>query len=262
MDRTDPLAGPPPDEVPLPHAPLERVIAQVRFSPILAARNPASIIPIQERIREDYPELRQENVTTLVVGGDPQSLLSPHVMWRFLDRTLHWQAIVSQDFVAIETSAYTNRMDFLNRLEKILAATEKTLKPSLVTRLGLRYIDRVRSKAFEKIDDLVNPDLLGLFRHFRSQAHLVSSEALLQAAEGRLRLRWGLLPAGNTFDPAALPPIDEQSWVLDLDMFTEDRRDFVTGELCRTVQAFAERIYAVFRWAVTDEFLRHYGGER
>ena len=26
-------------------------------------------------------------------------------------------------------------------------------------------------------------------------------------------------------------------------------------------RSFAERIYSIFRWAVTDEFLRRYGGQ-
>jgi uncharacterized protein (TIGR04255 family) len=260
MVDVDPLTGPAPPEVPLPRAPLVRVIAQVRFPTILAVRQPDRMVELQEVIRVDYPELRpeQSHNVRLKSGHEPQ--VESSVIWRFVDISGRWQAAIAQDFAALETEAYTSRDDFLSRLDKLIGAVEAALKPRLATRLGLRYVDRLHGLAVENIAAMVRPEMLGLAGPFREGARLVSGEALLDATEGRVRARWGLLPPGASFDPAAAAPIDAASWMLDLDMFKEERREFVSDALLAEMEAFARRIYTIFRWAVTDDFLRHYGG--
>jgi uncharacterized protein (TIGR04255 family) len=62
-------------------------------------------------------------------------------------------------------------------------------------------------------------------------------------------------------DPAAIEPIDEPSWVLDLDMFDANPCPFDVAAALGRSRSFAERIYTVFRWAVTDRFLVRYGGQ-
>lgn len=95
------------------------------------------------------------------------------------------------------------------------------------------------------------------------QANLSISEALFDLPNhaAQMRARWGILPAGGTVDPAAIEPIDDQSWILDLDIFNAGSRPFESDGILSEARSFAERIYSFFRWAVTDEFLRQYGGE-
>src|SRR5580658_5911796 len=62
----DPLVAPPPQEVPLAHAPLVRVIAQVRFPLVVAVEQRDFIAPFQETIRARYPVLRQEQTQGFV----------------------------------------------------------------------------------------------------------------------------------------------------------------------------------------------------
>jgi uncharacterized protein (TIGR04255 family) len=260
MVDLDPLTGPPPREVPLPRAPLVRVIAQVRFPTILAVRQPDRMIGLQEAIHADYPELRPEQSQNVRIRPGREPEVESSVIWRFVDISGRWQAAIAQDFAALETEVYTSRDDFLSRFDKLIGAVEAALKPQLTTRLGLRYIDRLRDSAVENIGTMVRPEMLGLAGPFRQRAQLVSGEALLDATEGRVRARWGLLPPKASFDPAAATPIDAASWMLDLDMFREERREFVSDALLAEVEAFAKRIYTIFRWAVTDDFLRYYGG--
>lgn len=51
----NPLIDPPPPEVPLKSAPLIRVIAQVRFPPILSIEKQEFVASFQEAIRDKYP---------------------------------------------------------------------------------------------------------------------------------------------------------------------------------------------------------------
>ena len=64
-----------------------------------------------------------------------------------------------------------------------------------------------------------------------------------------------------TFDPSILPPIDSESWLQDLDLAKDYLTPMTPNELTAKTRAFAERLYAVFRFMVTKDFLREYGGK-
>jgi uncharacterized protein (TIGR04255 family) len=49
-----------------------------------------------------------------------------------------------------------------------------------------------------------------------------------------------------------------ESFVLDIDVWSLGRTAFKTAALSKAFQKLAERAYSVFRFAVTEEFLRIY----
>jgi uncharacterized protein (TIGR04255 family) len=265
-----PLSGPPPADVPLPRSPLARVIAQVRFAPILAIRSPDKVAVFQEIIRATYPILNQDRIQHIVItpGGTPN--LQEGLIWRFSDQAKQprWRISLGVDFIALETSAYVSRRDFINRLQSVISGLEVAFKPGDVQRFGMRYINRMVDEAVARVADLIRPKILGIAwlndeppsNLGESVTHLLT-EAQLLAEEGQIQARWGSIPKGSTYDPDALEALSEPSWVLDLDMFTQSQQAFVSDELIATATSFAERIYMVFREMVTDDFLRFYGGE-
>lgn len=261
--ETDPLNGPPPQEVSLPRAPLVRVIGQVRFSSILAVRRPEYIEPFQETIRDRYPVLRQEHAQSITLGPQGAAARERQVAWRFAGTDDAWRVSLTPEFVALETTAYSSRDDFLERMQAILDAVAEHFRPAVAERVGLRYIDRVTGDELRDIPDLIRPELLGIVKTpLREHAQHELSEALLALpnAGEQLRMRWAHLPSGATVDPNAVEPISERSWILDIDMFSDKQQSFEARSLGKSLRRFAERIYTVFRWAVTDEFLRRYGG--
>lgn len=269
MRSVTPLSGGPPAEVPLLSAPLARVIAQARFAPILAIRNPDKVASFQEAIRATYPILQEERFQQIAIGPLGLPPAREEVIWRFGDREMQpqWRVSLSADFVALETSAYASRAHFLSRFERVVQALEQSFKPAQCQRLGVRYIDRMEGDAVSRIAELIRPKILGIALPNQEPPlslgaavlHLMT-EAAIAAQEGRITARWGSMPENATYDPNALEPIDEPSWILDLDMFTTAPVAFQSEVLASTAKAFAERIYAVFREMVTDEFLRFYGG--
>lgn len=267
--KVQPLSGPPPAEVPLLRAPLVRVIAQVRFAPILAIRNPDKVASFQEEIRSTYPLLSEERVHHLAIQppGIPESRES--LIWRFVDdvNQPQWRVSLGIDFVSLETSAYASRSDFLERLSLILTKLENSFKPAEAQRFGLRYIDRLTDDALDQIHDLIKPDILGIALPVQGapsplgrSATFLLTEAQFQADEGLLMARWGNLPANATYDPDALEPFYKPSWIIDLDMFTSSPQPFTTSVLLETASNFAARAYSVFRMMVTEDFLKFYGG--
>lgn len=259
-----PLGGPPPKEVPLTRAPLERVLAQVRFPPILAIRSPTSvgIAAFQEALKTVYPILEQEQIfSVLATAGPSPPEVRPETVWRFRDFDNAWRITLTAEFVTLEAMRYSNRKDFLARLGDLLVALGATFGPAASQRIGVRYIDRIHGAHVENIAQLVQPMVLGVQQSsIGASARSHITECLLRAEEGEIQGRWGLLPENATYEPGLLPPIGERSWVLDLDMFVARQEKFDPVALTERARTFCERIYSMFRWMTTDEFLRTFGG--
>lgn len=142
------------------------------------------------------------------------------------------------------------------------AALQTRLEPVQLDRLGVRYIDRITGDAVDDIARLVRPEVRGITGTIAAaHAAHVLSESMFELPAARVVARWGCLPPGTTVDPAAVEPAKEKSWILDLDMFSVAPMPFVVERVVKEAQLYAERIYTVFRWAVTDDFLVRYGGK-
>ena len=262
-----PLHGPSPDEVPLPNAPLVSVIAQVRFPTLLSVRNPDRVASFQEVVRGRYPHLERQDIPTIVVmaGGSPNPASEPVtvVHWRFADEAAEfkWRVSLSQDFIALETRAYESRQDFMERLETILQALEDTLAPTHMMRFGMRYIDQIKGEPMARIDTLLRKEVLGVAPCAGPHARQVITELAAPAEPGELLARWGRLPRNMTVEPNLLPPVQEDSWLIDLDVSSTRQLAFEAKGIVETARSAAERVYTVFRWMVTEEFLKAYGGK-
>lgn len=257
----DPLVSPPPAEVPLKNAPLVRVIAQVRFPEILAVEQRDFVAPFQEAVRATYPVLRQEQ-TQGVLFSPAGIAPKPQLAWRFGDVEGDWRVSLTPEFIALETTKYTSRSDFFGRLRSVVEAVDEHLEPKLVDRVGVRYIDRITGSALDDIEKLVRPEVRGITgTAAATNARHALSESMFELTGARVLARWGCLPAGTTVDPGAIEPADDKSWILDLDMYSASPVQFSVDRVLSDAQRYAERIYAIFRWAVTDDFLRRYGGK-
>ena len=268
MKEPRPLNPTPTREVPLPRAPLARVIAQARFPPILSIRDPDKVAVLQEALRETYPNLGQEQVHSLeMTGGQPPNIRQG-LVWRLADREKDalWRVSLGVDFVALETSSYDGRDDFLDRLRNVVSTSydgrddfldrlrnvvstvERAFEPASVSRLGLRYIDRLTEGAVDRVDELIHPEVLGMIQTRgnpdpapgESIVHLMTEAQFLARDGARIQGRWGKLPANATYDPDAFDPVARPSWILDLDMFTTESQPFASDGLLTTATEFAE----------------------
>jgi uncharacterized protein (TIGR04255 family) len=266
MPTTDqlpaPFSGPPPQEVPLARAPLVRVLAQIRFPTVLSVADTAAVAPFQERIRHAYPIGAKELIQRLEVSAETAQPVKAEAenIWRFQDRERNWRVSLAPTFLALECIRYPSRRDFLERMTNLVTALEQTLNPQVTQRIGLRYIDRIEGDSVALVHDLIKAKFLGSEELFAQAANLILTHAQLRTAEGAtITARWGMLPPNTTIDPSVLEPVEGKSWILDLDIFVETQEDFTAAALGPRLESFAERIYAVFRFMVTDAFLTHYG---
>jgi uncharacterized protein (TIGR04255 family) len=260
---TKPLGGPPPVEVPLARAPLEKVIAQVQFPPTFSIGAEATIAGFQNLLREQYPLALKETEQAFRIEHSPMGqFMNPitRPAYKFSDTGKNWTVSLTSESISLDVNAYSSRHDFLERWSKILQAVEDQFSPPLVLRTGMRYVDRIKAPQFNRVRDLIKEEYLGpLFSRFDNQVLHMISETALKAEEGNLLIRLGKMPSGGTVDPNVLQPIEGESFVVDLDVSNSDQRRFVHSELSTVFTAFAERAYSVFRDIVANDFLSTYG---
>lgn len=256
------------DEVPLSDAPLDLVVAQVRFPPVTSITEPDFVSSFQERLRPAYPVLRSEQKLEMLVGPEGPVQQSVGRIWRFHEHGGPWSVTLATDFLALTTDRYTNRSDFLGRFSDVVGALHDWLHPVVLDRLGIRYVDRISDPArLEELATLIKPEVLGVaaFTHDNDadpvQSHYLAETAFKHADGTELRGRWGLLPAGATFDPSVVPG-PSTSWVLDLDAYTTAPKDFDPITIAADAERFCQMAYRFFRWAVTDEFLDRFGAQQ
>lgn len=247
--------------IPLSPDSLVRVVAQIRFAPVLRVQEQGFVAPFQEDVRAEYPLVSKEMQQQVIAGSSGALQLSESTVWRFRNPTDAWQVSLSQDFVSLDCSKYSNRQDFLSRLSDVLRAVETHVRPVLVSRVGVRYTDRLRGdENLERLGDFIRPELLGL-----SDTDLGDGEGLGEYTRGVfrtdgvvLRGQWGHVPQDVSFDES-IEEVGEPSWVLDLDACTEDTAPFNAILCASEAKRHAEIIYRFFRWIVSDEFLIAHG---
>jgi uncharacterized protein (TIGR04255 family) len=183
--------------------------------------------------------------------------------WKLSNVEKTWAVILAPSFTSLETTAYESRADFVHRLGQVVAALRAVVGEVPIDRLGVRYTDRLTGeRAGSSLGTLVRREALGASSFpldgVELRASVTESEfALTDGAQ--MTARWGLLPLGATLTPD-VQPLDETSWVLDLDAAAFGLRlseDEVTG----TAERLCAHAYGFFRWVVTDEFIRVHGGE-
>lgn len=263
-EAPNPLIGPPPDKVLLQRAPLEKVICQVRFNTILAVNDLLIVAKFQNAIRKLYPILEDDSLNFGNGIPLPFAIMQPKIerVWKFCDLDKNWRVSLHSGFIAVEASNFTNGQDLIDRLSFVLKNFYDVFSPTHVTRLGVRYINRITGEGLSEIGKLLKPSLLGIVEPAIAPRvkHFVS-EARLEAEEGQIILKWGKIPKDMTFDPSITPVASEDSWVLDIDMSNENSVVFNSENISKQALIFTQRIYSIFRWMVTDKFISYYGGK-
>lgn len=136
----------------------------MRFPPILSIEKKDFVSSFQEVIREKYPILKPEHNQNLYFN--PQGLdvrqSDSQIIWRFGDSTNSWRVSLATNFLALETTAYSSRNDFLERLENIITALHETFNLTTIERFGLRYIDRLVGQDIENLSSFFRSEMTGL----------------------------------------------------------------------------------------------------
>ena len=256
----------------LHHSPLVLALCQVRFSSMLSVTDPASLAAFQRAIQSKYPVGVPVQEVELLIGVE---LNEPEIrreqrrspQYQFTDQDDNWKIVLSQDFLTLETRNYELFDDFLVRLREALDALVQHIQPTVVTRLGLRYINEIRSNSLNNMDwsDIIQRDLLGpvaVSELIENTSQIVSMQqlSLRYPDDLGINIQHGLLPSGTTVQLRAKEEPPKQAfYLLDYDVYREfplPRGLLMNTEtICHHAEIYHNMIYRLFRWSVSEDYL-------
>lgn len=262
MPRTRPALS-------LARSPLVLVLAQIRFSAVLAIDK--YVPAFQERLRaEGFPRFQQEQVRSieLALGNVTQREMT---RWHFRNRDASSAVMLTTEFMAIQTNRYESFERFLQMTRLATDAFVQEARPSLVERVGLRYVNLIRPTEGEGFPKYLRPGLLGLREEDLGVEHQIHRfEMVGQTPSGSLLVTRLAVSQDGTFLPPDLSdnPLDYETTlsagevvaVLDIDHFDIAPFDFDPGGIEERLWRLHDRTDLVFRSAVTEDALDHWEG--
>jgi len=246
----------------LSRAPLVRVLCQVQWLP-LSKVNSNTIQPIADQlalaIADEYPfrETAQEMRVTITPAGVEQQ--AGRVIHRFVSADRTWTVTLSDLFLAVETAAYSGHGQFIDRLERAMAALTALIEIPYLVRLGYRYTDRLTGQAdLGAIETYFKPELLGGVSQ-RGPFELAQSvtESVFKTDGSSLRVRSALLAPRMAITPD-LAPVDVTSWVLDLDSVDEPSSGITPNSIGAFAEALSSRASDYFWSMVSEPFVERF----
>lgn len=233
--------------------PLEEVICQLRFPPILRIDS-GDVSAFQEALRGDYPLYAEEElpIAGMRVPAEFAEMMriarqGPKPAKKFISADEQWTIALTREFVALSTSAYDRWEGFRDRLTRVVETVVDVYRPAFYTRVGLRYQDVIRRSRLGLQDvpwsELLAPSVAGeLGTTIAGNVKEMSHVALIALAEsGNVRIRHEFKqPDGGA----------EESYKIDADFFISDRIEL--GHANERLDYFNQQAARLFRWSITD----------
>lgn len=251
-----PIEFPAVKEIPLVSPPLDEVVCQVRYPPILriSQEEPADF---QELIRTSFPEFEKQHSFQfkLSVPGNPSepTVENRPITYQFTNAKHMNQAVLSPTFYAVSTTKYDSWRSFLKGLRTVHDAVIDTYQPAYATRVGLRYINRLTTDntgttTREELLSLVRSELTAMLqgRVWDDVSEMIGVLSFSDSP-AQLNLRFG-------YEAKEQAP----TFLVDFDYFEEGNIDL--GEVLTRCERYHDVIYRAFRWVVKDESLERFGG--
>ncbi|MDQ3028494.1 MAG: TIGR04255 family protein [Actinomycetota bacterium] len=248
---------------------LAQVICQIRFSPVLRIRQDDAVIAFQEAIRQTYPRYgKQQGGHVLLTPAGLQQQTAEDAQHLFEDADGIFRVILAPDFIALETTRYSDIDDFAGRIARLAAAVQEHYGPAEIQRVGLRFINELRLTAADpktEMMEAIEPTLLGAAGAPELADVVQGAQQVLElhGEDRRMRVRHGYQPGGTTVDPtsalaAGAPPVDltQPFYLLDLDVFSERNVDYSQEAVETHVREFNDDIRSFFAWGVREDYRR------
>jgi uncharacterized protein (TIGR04255 family) len=242
----------------LPGSPLALVSCQVRYAdpaePISATR----VMDLVEGLRSDEHSyvgaqlVRMQTVQIDATNLTPAtSALS--AAWRLTSEDGRWVATVAPDSYTLETTKYqTWEADFRTRLEALIRTIDSAVRPSIVTRVGLRYVDSLRlGTNIASYRHMISRELLGPLLHPAFGAGIVATQQQFTFALDELlnvTVRHGLFPDPSREEAA--------TYLLDTDVYREDLMRVDSAVLLQIIDGMHDDHLRVFRACLTEDGLK------
>ncbi|AFZ33478.1 MULTISPECIES: TIGR04255 family protein [Cyanophyceae] len=249
--------------------PLFMVLCQVNFVTVLKMAN--FIQDIQESLRKKgFPIYEEEIIQEFIIA---KSQIHPEVAekkrWVFSDIKRKQCVILSTDSVVLETICYEELETFIKTFEGVLETIQVTASPEFAVRIGLRYIDIIKSDQSASLNELIQEGLRGFAFDRVSGLSKPESTSLTKTETpiGGILVVRTMFNSDNVVLPQDLatsklkfdlPETNDNSITLDIDHFAELNIDFKSDEVLQTIRKLHTYTSEAFKVAVTPKALEQW----
>ena len=246
----------------LTKAPVFYALAQIHFNPVSLM---GDYVPkIQERLRQKFPDFRQEMLQRIELKVGEKSDIQTHGMprWNFMNSKGTEGYLLHTDSLVFHTTKYDRFSVLLEQLLVGLKLIHEVVLLSYVERIGLRYLNAVTPYGQgEGLDKYLLPCVLGLSHASLGTLSHNFLETAFQNLCGTLGCR--IVIRDNAIGmPADLHPlalrIEERfasimglHAILDYDQFAEERFDFKVEDIESKLKLMHDLVSKVFEATVT-----------
>ena len=239
--------------------PLDRVICQLRFPPILriGAEPP---VEFQDRVRKEFPHYSEKNELAMGIPSRVREQI-PHELLGEILRTAdtknhefssedgQWKVNLTRTFIALSTDRYEVWEDFKKKLEIPLTTLINVYSPAHFSRIGLRYRDVIQ-RSILGLDgvswtDLLQSQILGVLVDSEIERSVQNLESVYEISlpdgESTVRLSTQLTRDRNR---------NEICYVIDSDFFMAKK--IPTDDVIGRLDDFNKHASRLFRWCITE----------
>lgn len=243
--------------------PLDKVICQLRFPPILKidAEIPADF---QEKIRKHFPNFSESTELNIEVSPEVKAPIHSDMFqqlirmpgnknYEFVSDDGLWKINLTRTFIALTANKYERWEQFKEKLHIPFKALVDTYSPSYFSRIGLRYVDVIKRSALNLTEvgwrELLNPSLLGLLGSEEIGDAVINfenkSELILSANESILRVITKFVRAAED---------GEICYMIDSDFFNTQKNP-IDNALAK-LDFFNIRASRLIQWCITDRLFK------
>lgn len=242
--------------------PLEKVICQLRFPPILKIDTQ---IPsdFQDIIRGEYPLYSETKEMAVELPPEITSQLPPEVVnslpfptinrmnYLFETSDENWTVNLTNNFVALTCKRYDRWENFREHFTLPFNALLQVYKPAFFSRIGLRYVDVIRRSKLGLEDanwhELIQPYISGI---------LSSQEIKIKVVQGSISKEEVKLDDGHSIvrivHGIGISKINSETiFLIDCDFFIENERTEINHAF-EKLDYFNHWGRRLFRWCITD----------
>lgn len=266
-DKFRPFTGDSNRRVRLDAAPLQLVIVQVQWPEHVqlssSFENAANLFSAS---LPEFPLVNEIAETDIKISPEGVEEVKGAQSYQYSSVDGFWMIHLNRKFISLSCRAYPGYefKDVLDKLSSILVSVEKYLAVEAVSRVGVRYINRVdKARSIESLEKYFDQSSLG-YQNLEIPEGISLRESVSQAVfvlgDISFNVRSGLMAPGTTPD-RALPPSGNTAWALDLDAFQLSSRRFSPENVLDTVGRLSDTCYDFFKHILLDAGENAFGGE-
>lgn len=240
--------------------PLDKVICQIKFPPILKID---AEIPyqFQDKIRKEFPNYSETRKTQLDIPQEIMRKIPAEILGDFpkiIDRKNHefttedniWTINLTSIFIAFSCTKYIRWEEFKDKFTLPLRMFLETYSPTNIVRIGLRYLDVIKRSNLNLTDskwsELLKPHILGLLSSPEIEDRIKAFEnkyvLLLSDNSSKVKIITGFIE-----------PIDnnEECFMIDSDFYNDEKMPI--EEIWDKLNYLHERSSRLIQWSLTEK---------